>query len=54
RKTHTCPHRWCSRTFTTAGHLNRHFKIHTGEKEHVCPWDGCGKRCGRLDNLVQQ
>ncbi|EJU06113.1 hypothetical protein DACRYDRAFT_19409 [Dacryopinax primogenitus] len=51
RRAYPCPS--CPKIFNSAGHLNRHLKIHTGEREHVCPWRGCDKRCGRFDNLVQ-
>lgn len=43
----------CSRGFTTSGHLARHNRIHTGEKNHVCPFEGCGQRFSRHDNCVQ-
>jgi len=53
RQMYPCTHKGCHQEFTTAGHMNRHFKIHTGQREHICPWESCGRRCGRLDNLVQ-
>ncbi|SCU83923.1 LAMI_0C05358g1_1 [Lachancea mirantina] len=43
----------CSKGFTTSGHLARHNRIHTGEKNHVCPYEGCGQRFSRHDNCVQ-
>lgn len=44
----------CERTFTTGGHLARHTRVHTGERNHKCPFPGCETRCSRQDNLQQQ
>ncbi|EDO17000.1 hypothetical protein Kpol_1065p15 [Vanderwaltozyma polyspora DSM 70294] len=43
----------CGRKFTTSGHLTRHNRIHTGEKNHVCPFEGCNLRFSRNDNSLQ-
>lgn len=43
----------CSMAFTTSGHLTRHNKIHTGEKNFVCPQKNCGQRFSRHDNCLQ-
>lgn len=43
----------CGKSFTTSGHLARHTRIHTGEKNYVCPEDGCGARFSRQDNCMQ-
>ncbi|KAK9464361.1 hypothetical protein V1512DRAFT_268458 [Lipomyces arxii] len=43
----------CGRSFTTSGHLARHTRIHTGEKNYVCPETGCGARFSRQDNCMQ-
>ncbi|KAJ3874065.1 hypothetical protein F5051DRAFT_380060 [Lentinula edodes] len=51
RKRHICP--TCERCFTTSGHLARHSRVHTGEKNHKCPFPGCDTRCSRQDNLQQ-
>ncbi|KAF5388808.1 hypothetical protein D9757_005691 [Collybiopsis confluens] len=51
RKRHICP--TCDRCFTTSGHLARHSRVHTGEKNHKCPFPGCDTRCSRQDNLQQ-
>ncbi|KAK6974149.1 hypothetical protein R3P38DRAFT_2573410 [Favolaschia claudopus] len=52
KKTHLCP--VCSRGLSTTGHLARHARIHTGERNHRCPFPGCDTRCSRRDNLRQQ
>ncbi|KAF9070905.1 hypothetical protein BDP27DRAFT_1220043, partial [Rhodocollybia butyracea] len=52
KKRHVCP--TCDRCFTTSGHLARHSRVHTGEKNHKCPFPGCETRCSRQDNLQQQ
>ncbi|KAJ7204049.1 hypothetical protein GGX14DRAFT_369091 [Mycena pura] len=44
----------CSRAFSTTGHLARHSRVHTGERNHRCPFPGCETKCSRLDNLQQQ
>ena len=44
----------CERSFTTSGHLARHTRVHTGERNHKCPFPGCETRCSRQDNLQQQ
>ena len=44
----------CERAFSTSGHLARHTRVHTGERNHKCPFPGCETRCSRQDNLQQQ
>ncbi|SCU80330.1 LADA_0B06612g1_1 [Lachancea dasiensis] len=51
RRKYVC--KTCQKGFTTSGHLARHNRIHTGEKNHVCPFEGCGQRFSRHDNCVQ-
>ncbi|KAF8881161.1 hypothetical protein CPB84DRAFT_1735265 [Gymnopilus junonius] len=51
KKKHVCP--TCDRAFTTSGHLARHSRVHTGERNHKCPFPGCETRCSRQDNLQQ-
>ncbi|TBU24003.1 hypothetical protein BD311DRAFT_730447 [Dichomitus squalens] len=51
KKKHVC--HTCQRAFTTSGHLARHTRIHTGERNHKCPFPGCETRCSRQDNLQQ-
>lgn len=43
----------CNKGFTTSGHLARHNRIHTGVKNHVCPFEGCQSRFSRQDNCMQ-
>jgi hypothetical protein len=54
KNTYPCPlgHQFnCDRYFTTSGHAARHAKIHSGEKNIVCP--DCDKRFARKDNMDQ-
>ncbi|KAI0004979.1 hypothetical protein BJV74DRAFT_762575, partial [Russula compacta] len=51
KKKHVC--HICRKAFTTSGHLSRHARIHTGERNHKCPFPGCDTRCSRQDNLQQ-
>lgn len=51
KKKHVCS--TCERAFTTSGHLARHSRVHTGERNHKCPFPGCETRCSRQDNLQQ-
>lgn len=51
RRRHVC--KVCSKGFTTSGHLARHNRIHTGEKNHFCPFEGCNQRFSRHDNCIQ-
>ncbi|KAI9474369.1 hypothetical protein BX667DRAFT_532000 [Coemansia mojavensis] len=52
RKYH-CLHPGCGKSFTTSGHLSRHFRIHTGEKNYHCLYPGCTSRFSRQDNMMQ-
>lgn len=45
--------RECSMGFTTSGHLSRHYKIHTGERNFTCPLEGCTQKFSRHDNCLQ-
>ena len=50
KKKHVCP--TCSHPSSTLGHLSRHQRIHTRERNHKCP-SGCETRCSRQDDLQQ-
>ncbi|KAI7901083.1 uncharacterized protein BX663DRAFT_553329 [Cokeromyces recurvatus] len=52
RKYH-CTEPGCTKSFTTSGHLARHFRIHTGEKNFPCLFPGCLSRFSRQDNMMQ-
>lgn len=51
QKKYVCGH--CQRSFTTSGHLARHTRIHTGEKNYECPHADCNARFSRQDNCMQ-
>ncbi|CAL9735307.1 hypothetical protein MOSE0_H02872 [Monosporozyma servazzii] len=51
RRRHIC--QICNKGFTTSGHLARHNRIHTGERNHVCPFKGCYQKFSRQDNCLQ-
>ncbi|ORY00617.1 hypothetical protein K493DRAFT_177502, partial [Basidiobolus meristosporus CBS 931.73] len=48
-----CNYPGCFRSFTTSGHLARHNRIHTGEKNFPCLMAGCPSRFSRQDNMMQ-
>ncbi|KAJ7763880.1 hypothetical protein B0H16DRAFT_1219891, partial [Mycena metata] len=52
KRHHICPA--CQYPFSTAGHLARHSRVHTGERNYKCPFPGCATRCSRADNAKQQ
>ncbi|KAI9499803.1 hypothetical protein BX070DRAFT_180066, partial [Coemansia spiralis] len=50
---YVCTFTGCGKAFTTSGHLSRHFRIHTGEKNYHCLYPGCTSRFSRQDNMMQ-
>ncbi|KZO98852.1 hypothetical protein CALVIDRAFT_534931 [Calocera viscosa TUFC12733] len=50
-KTYRCNS--CPKVFTSSGHLQRHGRVHSGEKQFTCPYPDCHKQCNRQDNLLQ-
>ncbi|KAI9314804.1 hypothetical protein BX666DRAFT_2138772 [Dichotomocladium elegans] len=53
RRKYRCAKPGCNKIFTTSGHLSRHQRIHTGEKNFQCFYQGCPSRFSRQDNMMQ-
>ncbi|KAJ1650682.1 transcriptional repressor [Dispira simplex] len=53
KRKHHCTWEGCGRSFTTSGHLSRHHRVHTGEKNFPCSFPGCTSRFSRQDNMMQ-
>ncbi|KAJ1850911.1 transcriptional repressor [Coemansia sp. RSA 2703] len=53
KRKYKCSFDNCGKAFTTSGHLARHQRIHTGEKNFACQFPGCTSRFSRQDNMMQ-
>ncbi|KAJ2878264.1 transcriptional repressor, partial [Coemansia aciculifera] len=53
KRKYICHYTDCGKAFTTSGHLSRHHRIHTGEKNYPCLHPGCTSRFSRQDNMMQ-
>ncbi|KAI8591364.1 hypothetical protein BDZ88DRAFT_505428 [Geranomyces variabilis] len=51
KRSRECP--TCGNRFTTAGHLSRHMRIHSGVKPFKCLLDDCPSKFSRQDNMMQ-
>ena len=48
-----CPYPNCDRSFSANCHLQRHERVHSGEKPFHCPIAFCTSRFTRKDNMLQ-
>ena len=53
RRMFPCSHAGCAKVFVRMEHLNRHLRIHTGERRFVCTHEHCQKRFNRCDELAR-
>jgi uncharacterized Zn-finger protein len=52
-KKYKCQYPNCTAAFKSPSHLERHVRVHTGEKPFHCTFEGCTKSFSRKDNLSQ-
>jgi hypothetical protein len=52
RKVYTCSWPGCGYKATSCGHMQRHRRMHTGEKPYVCTWPGCDYASAQNGHLV--
>ncbi|KAG0305218.1 hypothetical protein BGZ97_001184 [Linnemannia gamsii] len=53
KRKYSCTFLGCNKCFTTSGHLARHNRIHTGERNFRCLLPGCSSKFSRQDNMMQ-
>ncbi|KAG0283258.1 hypothetical protein BGZ96_012379 [Linnemannia gamsii] len=53
KRKYSCSFPGCNKCFTTSGHLARHNRIHTGERNFLCLMPGCSSKFSRQDNMMQ-
>jgi uncharacterized Zn-finger protein len=51
RRRFTC--QFCQKGFNSLSHLQRHERIHSGDKPFSCPIENCPSRFSRHDNMMQ-